>query len=50
MQRDPYSVVESYGYNPRTTPVDTLMNAPYGMHLEVAEAMENDEHQDPAEA
>lgn len=32
----------AHGYCPRTTPVDTLMNAPYAAHLAVADAMEDD--------
>lgn len=32
--------MEAYGYNPETTPVDTLMAGPVQMHLDVAEAME----------
>lgn len=36
---DAFDVVAAYGYEPRMTPVDTLMAGPVGMHLEVAGAM-----------
>lgn len=45
MGRTPDSVIASHGYDPRSTPIDTLMAAPVHMHLEVAEAMADE--QDP---
>lgn len=36
-------VIESYGYNTDTTPIDVLMNGPDDMHHKVAWAMANDE-------
>lgn len=31
-----------HGYNPDTTPLDSLMAGPVGMHLDYADAMEDD--------
>ena len=39
--QDIYAIIASAGYEPRLTPVDTLMAAPYGLGLSVADAMEN---------
>lgn len=32
-------IIAGHGYDPRSTPIDTLMAGPVQMHLDVAEAM-----------
>lgn len=38
--------IEAHGYDADCTPIDTLMNGPLSMHLDVADAMENHDHDD----
>lgn len=42
MSRDIYETIRGHGMCPRTTPVDTLMNAPCPVGLAVADAMLDD--------
>jgi len=46
MTRTVDEVIAAHGYDPRSTPVDTLMGGPVSMHLAVADAMANDEDPD----
>lgn len=38
-EHDLSNIIQRHGYDPRSTPIDTLMAAPFAMHAEVAHAL-----------